>query len=123
MADQGMVELKIGNDVIAPIVESKIKMAVIEAMGDKNTLIEQVVGRILMDKVDSAGNKSSYSSDNRYNFIDVVLRMAIEKACKEAVAQFIQEKSETLRAEVEKQLRTKNMASNYPREIRGYRFR
>lgn len=107
------VNIQISQDLIKPIIENKIKMAIIEAMGGNNELIAQTVDAIFKLKVDSSGNKSRYDSDNKFNFIDVVLKQGIETACKEAIKEYIQENKDNIKQEVRRQLQTKTGTSQF----------
>ena len=101
------VNIQLSKDLIAPIIENKVKMAVIEAMGDGKTVISNVVETVLNLKVDEAGKINSYSSYNKYTFIDVCLRLAIENACREAIKEFMKEHAEAIKEETKKQLCSK----------------
>lgn len=101
------VNIQLSKDLIAPIIENKVKMAVIEAMGDSKTLISNVVETVLSLKVDEHGKRGQYDSYNKYTFIDIVLKQAIENACREAIKEFINENTEKIKEETKRQLCTK----------------
>lgn len=101
------VNIQLSKDLIAPIIENKVKMAVIEAMGDGKTLINNVVETVLSLKVDEKGQRQSSDYYNKYSFIDIVLKQAIENACKEAIKEFINENCDKIKEETKRQLCTK----------------
>lgn len=105
MADT--IDIKVSQDLVKPIIEEKMKAAIVEALGSGKEIIEQVVDRILKDKVGSDGQKSRYDSDNKYTFIDMTLRNAIQESCKESLKEFVAQYKEQIKAEIERQLKTK----------------
>lgn len=101
------VNIQISKDLIAPIIENKIKLAVLEALGDDKKLIMNVVETVLSLKVDETGKRQSSDYYNKFNFIDIVLKQGIENACKEAIKEFINENKEAIKEETKKQLCSK----------------
>lgn len=102
------VNIQIGKDLIAPLVESKIKAAMVEALGSSGDLIETVVHKILYDKVNEKGGHSSYSSENKFNYIDVVLRQTVTTTLREAIKEWIEENQKTIRDSLRQQLEKKS---------------
>lgn len=101
------VNIQLSKDLIAPIIENKVKVAVIEALGDGKTLISNVVEAVLNLKVDEKGQRQSSDYYNKFNFIDIVLKQAIENACREAIKEFINENKDKIKEETKRQLCTK----------------
>ena len=103
----GDVGFKISEDVIRGIVNEKMKIAIVEAMGGKDQLLEDVI-RVYMDShCDKDGQLSSYSSDNKYKRSDVLIRNMIEGAMKEAMTQYLQKHQSELQAALSKYFMTK----------------
>jgi hypothetical protein len=98
------VNIQLGKDLIAPIIENKVKAAVIEALGDSHVLIETVVDTILNLKVDETGKRQSSDYYNKFTFIDIVLKQGIENACRQAIKEFILENQDKIKEETKKQL-------------------
>lgn len=80
MAKEDLVSLTVDKEIIAPIVEKHLKLAILEAFGGQDEIIGKIIKEILHKKVDEKGQVSSYSSDNKYSWIDITLRNTIEKA-------------------------------------------
>lgn len=108
MAD---VSLTISQDLVNPIVQAKIKEAVVEALGGTNILIEKVVDNIIKQKVDVNGKVNSYSSENKYGWMDFILTQQIEKVSKEAIIEVISSQSQNIKDELIRQLQTKKGSS------------
>lgn len=100
MADT--VNIELSKDLIKPIIETKIKGAMIEALGNTPDLINAVVHQTLFSKVDSTGKPTT--GYNAQSYIDWMLRDSITQVCREAVREILQEKREELKAAVMKQL-------------------
>lgn len=106
-----MVNLGINKELITPIVEKEIKAAVVAAMGGADSVIEKVVNHIMYQKVNSEGKVSSYSSDNKYTFIELVLTNNIKDAIGEELKRQIGEKAEPLKKAIVKNLRNEVTAN------------
>lgn len=101
------VQLTIGKEIVNPIVEAKIKEAIISALGGGEQLIAKVVDQILKQKVNEKGSVSSYSSDNKFTWLDVVLTNQINEIAKEAIKEEIAKNSLVIKEALVKNLQTK----------------
>lgn len=79
------VTLQISNTIVEPIVRAKINAMLIEELGKSETLIPKMVEAAMRTKVDSNGRVGNYSSENKYDFIEIACRQAIQEAAKEAL--------------------------------------
>lgn len=68
----------ISQELVKTIVETHVKAAITEALGGGEQLINKVVTAIINQKVDKDGKVSSYSSENKYNWLDIVLTKQIQ---------------------------------------------
>jgi len=102
------VSLTISKEIVTPIVEAKLKGAILEALGGKDELIEKLINDILTRKVASNGKRSSYSSENKYTWIDLSLTNQIKKAIEEEVKAQLIGSSKTIKEALVAQLRTKS---------------
>jgi len=105
MADT--VDIKVSPDLISGIVETKIQTAITEALSEEKNIVEQVVAAALKCKVDSKGQRSNYSGDNRYQYIEWLCKTIIQKAAKEAVKRWAISQQAVLEKEFLQQLQTK----------------
>jgi hypothetical protein len=104
------VMLSINKDIVNPIVDAKIKEAVLAAMGGSEKIIEGVVNTIINHKVNAEGKVGSYSSDNKYTWIDVVVKNQIQDRAREAIISAISEHSEQIKDAIVNHLKTKKGA-------------
>jgi len=105
------VSLTISKEIVNPIVDAKIKDAIIAAMGGQSQLIEKVVTQVLSTKVDSEGKVNSYSSENKHSWLDVVVTKQIKAAVEEQLKSVVADCSTQIREELIKQLQSKKGAS------------
>ena len=101
------VELKISEDVIKGIVSEKMKIAIVEAMGGRDKILESVLNVYMDGRVNEKGEVSSYSSDNKHKRGDVMVRHMIEKAMAEALKQYLQTRGAELQEALSKYFATK----------------
>ena len=105
-----MVNLGINKELITPIVEKEIKAAIVAALGGADSVIEKVINQIMYQKVNHEGKVSSYSGDNKYTFIEIVLTNQIKDAIAEELKRQIGEKAEPLKKAITKNLRNDKVA-------------
>lgn len=96
------VDIKIGDELIRPVIEAKIQAAIIEALSDEKGLIERVVTSALTEKVKTS---DSYSSE-RIPWIEKLCREIVQDSAKEAIRQWAESKKEAITAEFLRQLST-----------------
>ena len=101
------VNVQIGADLIAPIVQAKVNAAIVEAIGDKQAFVESVVAAMLKRKVDSEGKVNSYHGSNTHNMVDWLCRKAIQDAVKEGLESLMQESKPMIKAAIVKQLKSR----------------
>lgn len=98
------LNLEIDENVIARSVNTAIEAAIIAALGDKEQLVQSVVSHVLNQKVNSEGKMSSYSSDNKFTLIDVIVRKAIHKTAVELVEEIVEENRTEFKRILKKQI-------------------
>lgn len=100
------VSIQISKEIVNPIVEAKIKDMIVEALGGKDRLIENVVSNVLGTKVDSTGKVSSYSYDNKFSWIEFYFSEQIRDLVREEMKIVIKEQATLIKGAIAKQLRT-----------------
>lgn len=108
--EKNLINLGISPELVKPIVEQHIKAAITEAFGGSEKVIENVIHGILTQKVNESGTISSYSGDNRFNWIDVVLTKTIQEVAKEAIKEEISKSASVIKGVIVEQLRSKEGA-------------
>lgn len=107
-----LVSMQVSPEIIKPIIEAKIKEAISAALGGPDAIVKEVVNRVLTQKVSANGSVSSYSSDNKYNWIDAVVTKQIEEAVKVQITEQISSAGGLIQKEVEKFLQSKKGSSH-----------
>ena len=105
------VQLTISKEVVTPIVEAKVKEAVLAAMGGADEIVKNVLNGILTQKVGSDGRVSSYSTDNKYSWLDIVLTKQIKESAEQAIRDCLAENSVHIKDALIKELQSKKGAS------------
>ncbi len=102
--------VNIPKDLLEPIIRQHIQAGIVAAVGDPAKLIEQVIDRMLRQKVNSEGKIDSHSYSNTHDLIEVVSRNAINKAARAAVEAYVEEQRPAIEAAVRKAIERKTGA-------------
>lgn len=103
--------LQIPKDIIIPLIDAKIKESILSAMGGTEVFIEKVVNQVFTQKVNKEGRIGSYSSENKYNWVDITVTNIIKENAKIAIQELLESKQELLKEVILKQLSTKKGAT------------
>jgi len=96
--------LNVDSGLVKPIVEAEIQAAIVRELEKDTDLVSKLVQAALQEKVDQDGKRTGRSYD-KYLFIDVLCRNAIQKAAVVAMREYIDENTDTLRAEIKRQIK------------------
>jgi len=94
----------IPNEVLEPYIKEAVSASIVGALGDQGRLIEVAVQRAIALKVNSEGNVSRYSSDNKHHLIDVIAQKNIQKITKEVVNEMAEQMREPIGRAVKDQI-------------------
>ena len=99
------VNVKISDGLIRPIVETKIRAAIVAEMSkDPQKLIDAIVTEALDYKVGTDGKLSRHSYDNKHRWLSVVLSNIIREEAKRALAELIEENKDKIKDSIKKML-------------------
>lgn len=117
-----IVSLKVDPSVVTSVLEKRIQAAIVAQLGDEDELIGHAVKLALSEKVDRKGSSTcSYSSDRKYDYLEILATNSIQKAAKAALNEWLEENSKKIRAAVLKELdspeRQKSIAKSYANAI------
>jgi hypothetical protein len=99
------IALTLSPELIKPIVEAKISVAIAEALKDQGTLIEKCVAYAMNMKVSSSGRVSSSSYENNHRFLDIIVNNALQDAARKALATWLEENMDAFQAAFIKSLK------------------
>ena len=100
------VDLKIDQKYIVECVKEVVNASMVEALGAKENIVEEVVKELLNTKVDSDGRPSTNSWDTE-KLITFELRKAMCEVVRETIKTSIEEKRELLTDMIKKELNKK----------------
>lgn len=83
-----MVNLNVDQRLIAPIIQKQIQAAIVAGLSNGKGLLEMAVANALQAKVSHNGTVSSYSSDNKHEWLEVMARNVIQDAAKAALVEY-----------------------------------
>jgi hypothetical protein len=98
------VSLKIDQGLVRGVLTKRIETEIITALGDPAELIGKVVETALREKVDLHGNKTKYSSDNKYDFIEILCKNAIHQMAKDTFQEWLETNKKAVKQAVLKEL-------------------
>ena len=97
------LNIEVSQDLIRPIIETKIRLAIHEALGrDPQQLVDAIVKQAMDCKVDEKGNVNSSSYCNKYNYLEAMVRIAIREEAKTALQEVIDEQRPAIREAVKR---------------------
>lgn len=108
----GKIDIAAGDDLIMPIIQQKVQVAIVEALGNERGIIERVVAEAITRKVE----KSKYSSVH-VPWIDKVCSDVIREAASEAIKEWANSHKQSIADEFLRQLKTKKTSSSVVRAM------
>ena len=112
MSTTETVNVEVSSGLVKPIIEAKIQAAILGEMGrDPTMFIEAVVKDALSVKTDEKGVVSRHSYDNRYTFLEAMVRKTIRDEATKAVEELMSAQRDKIRAEIKKRLMSERGAS------------
>ncbi|PQM29433.1 hypothetical protein CVO77_00400 [Sphingopyxis lindanitolerans] len=99
------MKFEVDEKLVEPIIRDQIATAVIAQIGDPTALIRHCIEQTLKQKVSSNGTISTYSSENKFDFIEVLSANAIRAAAKAAVEKIAQDAAPQIEAEISRQIK------------------
>lgn len=105
------VSLTIDKSIVNPIVEAKVKEALIAAMGGEKQLIEMAIDKVFNMRCNENGVVSNYSSDNKYTFLDAIVIKKINEAINKELIMAIDEASSGIREALLAKIKSKKGSS------------
>jgi hypothetical protein len=95
-----MMSLEINESMVKPIIEKQIQAAIFANIGNPEELIGKAVTLAMKQKVSSNGNISQYSSDNKYDYLEILTGNAIRESAKEALQEWLKDNKQLVKAMV-----------------------
>lgn len=93
-----MINLGISEDMVKPILEKQIQAAILANIGNPEELIRKTIAVALNQKVNREGKISQYSSENNYNYLEILVGQTIRDAAKESLKEWLAINSQMVKA-------------------------
>lgn len=115
MAEQVGFGITVDKGAFEEVVQMQIKTALLESFKNQDQVVAQMVQQVLRSKCDSEGNPSRY--DEKHIYIDVLLKRQVREAVKEALIEFLADKKELMRVEIDKALSKKAVRQSIANDL------
>lgn len=101
------MSLEISQEYIDNLTKSLLEQSLIETLDAKNTIVQEIIKNILSVKVDDTGRVSTYSYDNKYTFLEYLVRKMIREEVVSVTEEVMKEKRDEIKASIKKELSKK----------------
>ena len=95
-----LASFQVNPDLVREIATKTIEAHVARAIGSPEELIKATVSRALSIKVDKDGKVSQYSSENKFDYLEVLSGNLLREKATESLREFLSEKSDEIKAAV-----------------------
>lgn len=101
------MSLEISQDYIDNLTKDLLTQSLIETLDAKNTIVEGIVSQILSVKVNDEGRISSYDRENRYTYLEWLVRKMIKDEIKSVATEVLEEKRNDIRSAIRREVNKK----------------
>lgn len=108
-----MVSLKLDKDMIQAVISKQIQHAIVQQLGNPEEYMEALIKNALHQKVDYKGKVSIYSSDNKYDYLDITLKEQVRTAVDEAIQEWIKEHKTVLKQQLSKHMQKEKVRDQF----------
>lgn len=102
------MSLEISQEYIDNLTKQLLEESLIETLDAKNRIVEGIVSSVLSVKVDDNGRVSNYHNDNRYTYLEWLVRKLVKDEVTEMTHEVLEEKREVIRKAIRKELSRKS---------------
>ena len=101
------MSLEISQEYIDKLTKDLLTESLIETLDAKNTIVESIVSSVLSVKVNDEGRVSSYNSENKYTYLEWLVRKMIKEEIKSVTTEVLEEKRGDIRSAIRKEVNKK----------------
>ena len=109
------VNVSIGKDLIAPIIEAKVQAAIVKAISGEQDLVTRFIAQALETKVDKEGRVNSSSYRNNITMLEYMCIDTIQDCAKKAINSWINDNKKEVEKALIAQLKTAKTTSTKER--------
>lgn len=110
MSESTAVSIKVGEDLIKPVIQKQIEAAIIAQLGNGTLLITEAIRYVLTRKVDTSGNYSDSSYGGAKPYIEWLCQETLKGAVKTAVTKWVESHAPDIEAAISKEMKTHSSA-------------
>jgi len=100
-----MVSMNVDPEIVNAIIRKNIETSLLAAMGnesEKGAILDAIVMSSMKTKVNAEGKISNYSSDNKYEYLEVKVQQIIRGAVREALDKYVESQANPLKKAIKK---------------------
>lgn len=101
------MSLEISQGYIDNLTKQLLEESLIETLDAKNTIVEGIVSSILSVKVNDDGRVSTYERENRYTFLEWLVRKMIKEEVRSVADEVLEEKRGDIREAIRREVNKK----------------
>lgn len=101
------MSLEISQEYIDSLTRDLLEQSLIETLDAKNTIVESIVSSVLSVKVNDEGRVSGYERENRYTFLEYLVRKMIKDEVKSVTDEVLEEKRGDIREAIRREVNKK----------------
>lgn len=101
------MSLEISQDYIDNLTKDLLTQSLIETLDAKNSIVEKIVSQILSVKVNERGQIDSWSSANKYTFLEYLVNKMIRDEVKSVAEEVLNEKRDDIRKAIRREMSSK----------------
>lgn len=105
-----MMSLSISKEMLTPVIEQQVKAMMTEILGGKEFIIDEIITKILHQRVDKDGKPSTWGGDKQ-TYFDWLLVNELTKVVKELIHEEITSQSGKIRKQIKKAIQTEKGAN------------
>ena len=98
------MSLEISQEYIDNLTRDLLEQSSIETLDAKNTIVEAIVSNVLSVKVSDDGRVSSYSHDNKFTFLEYLVRKMIREEVRSVAEEVLKERRDDIRKAIRKEM-------------------
>ena len=112
MANVLGIDLNIDEKFIQESVQSVVRSAMVEALGDPSVLAKAAIDQAINKYVDKNTGKECSQGWNSVPWLDYLAKKVVEDTVREVVVQVVEENTEVFKEEIKKQFSDKKFRNN-----------
>lgn len=101
------MSLEISQEYIDSLTKDLLEQSLIETLDAKNTIVQSIVSNVLSARVDENGRVSNYNSDNKYTFLEHLVRKMIREEALSVTEEVLKERRKEIRDTIKKEMNKK----------------